>query len=330
METRDGFLVSVSDGEHTGYGEATPLPPWTETHQECEEALGALLERVGSHDSLEAVESEPNDEARTPAARYAVSVAVADLRAKRRGVPLYAYLDGGEARGGMGVDVNATVGDSGVEETLREVKSCVEEGYGTVKLKVGKRGVEEDAERVRRADEASDVRLRADANGAWDYGEASSFAGAVDDIDSFEYFEQPLEPDALGAHSRLRRKTGVDVALDESLTHHTVEDVIEEEAADYAVLKPMSVGGVGATRRVGIEARAGGVVPVVSNLIESVVGRTAAAHVAASIPVETECGLATGELLREDLGDCCAVKDGKVRLADSAGTGVEPEVKDAV
>lgn len=324
VETRDGFLVRLSDGEKTGYGEATPLPPWTETYDECEAVLGRLVgEREGRGEDVE------TDGKRTPAATYAVSLAAADLEARRRGVPLYVYLGGGGAREEVCVDVNATVGDTGVKETVRAVGEYVDEGYETVKLKVGSRELGEDVERVRRTDEAFDVRVRADANGSWRYDDARRFAEGVSDLDAFEYVEQPLNPDDLRAHARLRNTTDVKVALDESLARQTVEKIVKEDAADYVVVKPMGVGSIEKARRVCVDARADSVVPVVSNTVETAVGRTAAAHVAASVPVETACGLGTGALLREDLDEGGMVKDGKIRLTDTAGTGVEPEVKDA-
>jgi len=315
--SRKGFLVAVSDGKRTGYGEATPLRPWTEPYGECEVALREYLERLEDEGTV------PADETDAPAARYAVSVAVADLRAKRRGVPLYAHLGGGgleEAK----VGVNATVGDAGIEETLAEAERCVKGGYGTVKLKVGARGVEEDIERVLGVDEAFGVCVRADANGSWGYDEASRFADAVAGLGSFEYLEQPLDPGNLEAHARLRHSSGIDVALDEGLLCHSIKEVVEENAADHAVLKPMSTGGIREARRICVEAQESGVVPVVSNLIESVVGRTAAAHVAASVPVETACGLGTGGLLREEMGDG-VVRNGEISISEKPGNA-ETEV----
>ncbi|MDY6775569.1 MAG: o-succinylbenzoate synthase [Halobacteria archaeon] len=316
IESRDGFLIRLTDGEYTGYGEATPLPPWTETHDEAENAVYRSLESLGSTDTDDLRESLPSHE--TPSARYGISLALADLRAKRRGVPLYEYLGDSNDDIRRTVRLNATVGDADVDETLRSVGEYVDDGYPTVKIKVGSRDLDEDVERVRAIDDEYDVKIRADANGGWSYDEASEFAYGVSDLGSFEYLEQPLEADDLEGHSRLRRSTDLDIGVDESLIDHSVSEVVEEEAADYVVLKPMSFGGVEKAHEVGEMARQNRVVPVVSNLIETVVGRSAGAHLAASLRVETACGLGTGDMLAEDLGDGL-VENGFIRLSDGSG-----------
>ncbi|XGI83475.1 o-succinylbenzoate synthase [Halorutilales archaeon Cl-col2-1] len=316
IESRDGFLIRLTDGDYTGYGEATPLPPWTETHDEAEKAVYRSLESLSSTDTDDLRESLPSHE--TPGARYGVSLALADLRAKRRGVPLYEYLGDSNDDIRRTVRLNATVGDADVDETLRSVGGYVDDGYATVKIKVGSRDLDEDIERVRAIDDEYDVKIRADANGGWSYDEASEFADILSDIDSFEYLEQPLDADDLEGHSRIRRSTDFDIGVDESLIDHSVSEIVEEEAADYAVLKPMSFGGIDKTHEVALKARRNGVVPVVSNLVETVVGRSAGAHLAVSLRVETACGLGTGDMLAEDLAKDI-VDEGSIRLSDQPG-----------
>ncbi|MFB6293787.1 MAG: mandelate racemase/muconate lactonizing enzyme family protein [Halonotius sp.] len=314
---RRGFLVGVegkNDDQPAGIGEATPLAGWTESHEACQDALAAT--DPNAPDS-------PPDPATTPAAAHAVELAELDARGRRTGTPL-----AGGLRAELGVDttipatvpVNATVGDSSVDETVTAAETAIEEGYDCLKLKVGSRAVDEDIERVRAVREAigDAVEIRVDANGAWSESAAETAITAFADLD-VAYVEQPLANDALAAHNRLRGQ-GIDIALDESLAEVSIEAVIEREAADVVILKPMALGGPLRAIRAAATAREAGIEPVVTTTIDGVVARTAAVHVAAAIPDVAACGVATGSLLAGDLAaDPVTISDGGASVPTGGG-----------
>ncbi|WP_293028716.1 mandelate racemase/muconate lactonizing enzyme family protein [Natronococcus sp.] len=319
IDSRDGFLVRVSreDGA-VGYGEATPLPGWTESLADCEAALErarSTLDSGTEDDVLEAV-----DEA--VAARYGVSLALADLEASSESTPLYRYYspDTLVAR----VPVNATVGDGSTEETVAAARDAVERGFSCCKLKVGRRSVEADVERMRRVREAvgPEIELRADANGAWDYEEALEAVEAFDDLD-VSLVEQPLPAGALEGHADLRGR-GVGIGLDEGLLEHGVDAICEARAADVVVLKPMALGGLDIAQQVATWVAQLGMTPLVTTTIDGVVARAGAVHLAASLPDPPACGLATGDLLAEDLGrDPVLFENGAAVVPQAKGLGVE-------
>jgi len=94
----------------------------------------------------------------------------------------------------------------------------------------------------------------------------------------------------------------------------------------------MALGGVDRARQAALEAREAGVEPVVTTTIDAVVARTAALHLAASVPDLPACGLATADRLAEDLApDPAPVEDGRMAVPDAPGHGVEgPSMRDAV
>ncbi|ELY53703.1 mandelate racemase/muconate lactonizing enzyme family protein [Natronococcus jeotgali] len=319
IESRDGFLVRVSRADGAvGYGEATPLPGWTESLADCEAALERARDALDSGDEDGALEAV--DEA--VAARYGVSLALADLAASSESIPLYRYYapDSLVAR----VPVNATVGDGSVEETVSAARDAVERGFRCCKLKVGRRSVEADVERMRRVREVvgPSVELRADANGAWDYEEALAAIEAFDE-DDVALVEQPLPAGALEGHAELRGR-GVGIALDEGLLEHGVDAICEARAADAVVLKPMALGGLDVAQQVATWVDQFGVTPLVTTTIDGVVARTGAVHLAASLPDPPACGLATGDLLAEDLGrDPVLFENGAAVVPQAKGLGVE-------
>ncbi|ELZ53347.1 MULTISPECIES: mandelate racemase/muconate lactonizing enzyme family protein [Halorubrum] len=332
IRSRDGFVVAVErerDGSPAaGLGEATPLPGWTESREACAAALDGLSDPDGDGtgpdrlDPLDALDPES-----TPAARHGVSLALADAAARESGARLADRLADGagvDATPADAVPVNATVGDADPAETAAEAERAAAEGFDCLKLKVGVRGVDADVERVRAVREAvgDGVALRVDANGAWDRETARR---ALDVLAAFDlaYAEQPLPADDLEGLASLRetgRGAGVPIAVDESLVARGIDAVLNADAADVAVLKPMALGGPDRALAAALRARAAGVDPVVTTTIDAVVARTAAVHVAAAIPGVSPCGLATGPLLDEDLSpDPCPVADGRMPVPSGPG-----------
>ncbi|MFA9504655.1 mandelate racemase/muconate lactonizing enzyme family protein [Natrinema sp. H-ect1] len=330
IASRDGFLVRLvdeaddgSDGAGdepaVGYGEATPLPGWTESREDCERALERAQEALrtdGPSEALEAVD-------RQVAARHALSLALADLQATRESTPLYRYLGQGPMVGR--VPVNATIGDGSPDETVAAARAAVDRGFTTCKLKVGLRSVEDDIERVRRVREAvgDRIELRADANEAWTFEEAQSALEGFADC-GVSILEQPLPAGALEGHADLREESrGVSIALDEGLLEHGVDAICDAGAADVVVLKPMALGGIDVARQVAAWLSELEVAPLVTTTIDGVVARTGAVHLAAAIPDVPACGLATGDLLATDLGrDPVLIEKGSAVVPQAKGLGV--------
>jgi len=302
---RAGFVFH-RDG---GVGEATPLPGWTETMAACERALDRADDAEDWGAALAACEN-------TPAARHAVSLARLDAGARGSDTPLARHLTDDPA---ATVPVNATVGDASREDTVEAARAAADDGFETVKVKVGAVSVPDDVERLRAVADETDLRVRADANGAWTRAQAQDACFALGDV--VEYVEQPLPAHDLAGHADLAGGD-VPIALDESLTEYPLEEVLR--VADCVVLKPMALGGIDRAREAALAARDAAVDPVVTTTIDGAVARTAAVHLAASIPDVAACGLATAEWLDADLAaDPAPVEDGRIRVPDRPGHGVD-------
>lgn len=321
LERREGFLVRIDHDGTAGVGEAAPLPGWTESLEACRDALERAADAAAEGDLAAGHAALDADE--TPAAAHAFSLALADASARADGQPLYRALGGRRER--ESVPANAVVGDAGTETTAGRASEAVEAGFEAVKVKVGARPVGEDVARLRAVREAvgPDVTLRADANGGWTGEEAERALDgfAAPDVD-LDLVEQPLPAADLAGHAGLRGGS-VAVALDESLLEYDVGRILEADAADALVVKPMVHGGPGRALTLAKRARGAGLTPVVTTTVDAVVARTAAVHVAASLPFVAPSGLATADLLAEDLGpDPCPVDNGEVRVPGEPGLGV--------
>jgi len=113
-----------------------------------------------------------------------------------------------------------------------------------------------------------------------------------------EYVEQPVA--SVEELALVRRRVQVPIAADESIRRvadpYRVRDL---EAGDIAVLKVQPLGGVRACLRIAEDI---GMPVVVSSAVESSIGIAAGVALAAALPeLPYACGLATGQLLTDDV-----------------------------
>ena len=113
-----------------------------------------------------------------------------------------------------------------------------------------------------------------------------------------EYVEQPVA--RVEDLAVVRRRVDVPIAADESIRRAEDPYLVRDlEAADVAVLKVQPLGGVRACLRIAEDI---GLPVVVSSAVESSVGIAAGVALAAALPeLHHACGLATVQLLRDDV-----------------------------
>jgi o-succinylbenzoate synthase len=306
---RRGLLVRVDDAP-PGAGEATPLPGWTESLADCRAALADPPPDP----------ADPPAMPDRPAARHGLVTAGLDAAARRAGESLAARLADGTPADR--VPVNATLGDAGPAATAERARAAVADGFDHLKLKAGAGSLARDRDRVRAVRDAVGPAptLRLDANGAWDRRTAGRAVETLSDL-GVAYVEQPLPAADLAGHRALRGRDGaVAVALDESVVERGVERALAAGAADVVVCKPMALGGPDRAVAAAARARKAGVGAVVTTTVDAAVARTAAVHAAAAIPGIRACGLATADLLAEDVAaDPAPVTDGSVAVPAGPG-----------
>jgi len=202
------------------------------------------------------------------------------------------------------IPVNATVpavDAARVPEVLDRFDGC-----RTAKVKVAERGqtLADDVARVRAVREVMgpEGRIRVDANGGWNVDEAERAVHALAEFD-LEYAEQPCVSVAELAELRRRVKhMGIPIAADESV--RKADDpiaVARAGAADLVVIKAQPLGGI--RRALGIVAEAG-LPAVVSSALDTAVGLSQGAALAASLPeLDYDCGLGTASLFADDVAD---------------------------
>ena len=302
---REGFLIFCGEG----VGEAMPLPQFgTESHLECAQALRRAQRDLEGHE-VPSVSAIAELLSGIPScARFGLETALLDGLAKEQGTSVARLLDPSAT---SSVSVNAVV-DRGAE---------IPSGFASYKLKI------QSADDVAWARDVRSVlgpacEIRLDANGTWSLETAASVLRQLEEIRPF-YCEDPVaEPNDVPA---LRTHTSIRVAADGWLTTESArEAVLNERWAEVVVLKPAVLGGLIPALRLARRAKEKRMGAVVTTMLEGVVARQAALHLACAMQSPLAHGLSTGALLAQDYADDVApVQAGRMALSQRSGLGVE-------
>jgi len=316
----------IYDQLNIGWGEAAPLSGWTiGSCGEFIKVLNTISYPIAFH-NINELDALLPEVAGMPALRAGVELALLDALARAECCPLAALLRVEHHHGPINpVAVQRTLGSTPPRRRHAAIQQAVGSGYRAVKLKVGVAPLALDIQRIRALVEAfPDLIVRLDANGAWTVDEALRALTEV----PVALIEQPVAPaefERLLAH---RAPGGAGIAADESCSNFAdAMGLIKRHAVDALVIKPNTLGGLLPAIEILAQARRAGTEVIVSNLMESAVGRVAAAHLAAAWPeFAGPHGLATGQWFAADLGPAPdRVSDGKLWLPDQTfGLGFEP------
>lgn len=323
LDVRRGFIIELNDESgQPGFGEIAPLDGYSDESQA--EVKGELLrlrraligyempahleELSGGFDNWLA------DHALSPSVRFGFESAVLSLAARQRTVSL-ARLLSDDPLGSL--LVNALL-DGRHDEVMLQVRSRLEAGYSTFKLKVGRGSIDSDIQLTREVREliGSSAILRLDANQQWTAGEYEQFADRVQGR-GIDYIEEPLSD-----VSSLRRmvdsgNSKIPLALDESLRSIDPDGLQEWPGVKAVVLKPTMLGLERSVRFARAASRLG-MIPVFSSSYESSLGLTTIAQIAMAFSLaDTPTGLDTVGIFQEDLlSPSLKIQNGQVSIAE--------------
>lgn len=300
---REGVVVRlIADDGTEGIGEAAPHPHAPPSaHALMRAQLVDAAELLQGADLARADDLLDAVRALGGAAAMGLDVALHDLVARRRGVPV-AKLIGGAC---VPVPAGALLGDDPVADAARGLAA----GFRVAKLKAvaDPCATVALAEGVLRA--APGLVLRIDANGVWDV-ERTRHAMRALDPRHVAWIEQPVpahDLDALAVVRHRARELGHRIAADECVRGpEDVRRLAARGAADVIVLKLVQTGGLrGAVATAGA-ARDAGLDVVVTTGLETSLGTAAALHLASALIARHgsrthAAGVATAHLLASDL-----------------------------
>ena len=277
LKTRDGLFVHLRQGEREGWGEVSPLPGFSQ--ESLEEAQAAVLAwarqwREGAEPALPDI----------PSAAFGVSCALAELEGR---LPNAAHY-------------RAAPLCTGDPDELFALLSAMP-GEKVAKIKVGLYEAVRDGMVANLLLEAiPDLHLRLDANRAWTPLKAQQFAKYVNPAyrNRIAFLEEPCK--TRDDSRAFAREMGIAIAWDESLREADFA-FIAEPGVSAVVIKPTLTGSLEKVREQVAAAHALGLMAVISSSIESSLGLTQLARLAAWLTPDTLPGLDTLNLMQAQL-----------------------------
>lgn len=322
--------ITTEDGL-TGWGEAPPTHVITgdslgSITYAIEEVIAPLLIGKDLRNREEVFRLLKRSIVRNTSAKAAVDMAIHDLLGQLAGMPLYQLLGG--FRDHIETDFTVSVNDTA--EMADDAERYVADGFNVLKVKVGIGEIGEDIERIKAIRErvGAGPKIRLDANQGWKPKEAVYAIGKMEDAGlDIELIEQPVFAEDIDGLQYVTKHTLTPIMADESV--FSAKDalrVLERRAADLINIKLMKSGGIHEALKINALAETYGVECMVGSMIETKLGITAAAHLAASQPNITRFDFDAPLMLAEDIVAGGIAYEGRIiRLPEGPGLGLDQD-----
>ena len=306
-DQRHNVLVFLDDG----VGEAAAVPYYGETQQGIIEYLKSVPDLGDNPFDIDAVLAKRPAGSR--AARSAIDEALHDLWGKKLGQPLYTLF-------GLNPNhVPLTSFTIGMDEPNVMAEQAKAANYPILKVKLGSENDEAIVASIRKA---TNAKLRADANAGWSREQALQIIPRLAEYD-LEFIEQPLAVDDVDGYFWLKerlqaQRINIPIFADETaMTSHDIAKLAG--AIDGVVVKTMKSEGIREALRMIHTARAHDMQIMLSCMVETSVGVTAAAHLA---PLCDHADLDGPLLIKNDPYRGLAYDGAKMSLPAEPGIGL--------
>ena len=323
----DIIIKVIANTGETGFGNAPPTAVITGDSQDS--IIAAIRDTLGPKiigleiDNLEGIMTALDvGMLHNHSAKAALDIAVYDLFGKCFGIPLY-KLFGGYCRS---LETDLTISLNAPDEMVRDSLEAVAEGYTALKLKVGNEPAL-DIKRVQaiRSAVGRDIKIRLDANQGWSAKEAVRTIRRfeADGLD-IELIEQPVKAHDFEGLKYVTDHVETDIMADESaFGPFEVFQLLGMRACDLLNIKLMKAGGLHNALKIANFAETLGVQCMMGCMLESKVGITAAASLAAGKKIVTRTDLDAAVLLAEDpvVGGVSFCKN-QLLISEAPGLGI--------
>ena len=257
-----------------------------------------------------------------PGAMAAIDIALHDAFTKFLGITLIDLY----GRRIESMPTSVTIGIMDVEETLAEAKDFLDQGFKSLKVKLGK-SVEMDIERIVKIREqlGNDFLVRVDANQGYDSVDTLKFYESTRDC-KLELIEQPMPVDEYEKMRELPGEIKETIAADENLIgpEDALKMVYPEPACGIFNIKLMKCGGISQSKKIADIASYHHKTLMWGCNDESIVSITAALHAAFSCSHTKFIDLdGSFDLAKDLVTGGFVLEDGCMKLTDKPGLGVE-------
>ena len=273
--------MELSDGT-VGLGEAAPFPAYDgQTRTAALEALARAAPALVGLDPLlshriqqSTLEAAPG----SSSALCALEMAALDGFTRQQQLPLHRYV--GPANAALVTDLTIVAGD--LDHASRSASEASAAGFKTLKIKVGRDGLDHDLQRLEMISRAApDCGLVLDANGGFEADEAQQLIEkALAERIPIDMLEQPVPQEDEAGMARLTALGQVAICADEScksaadamrIVQHRLANVINIKTQKCGVLEAIRIHQI---------ATAAGISLMMGGMVESLLSMSFSAHLA--------------------------------------------------
>ncbi len=294
-----------------GLGEASPV----NYYGESVETVLSFIDRVSEKLALDIYNLEnlstalDSIAAGNGAAKAAIDIALHDKLGKDLNLPVYA-LYGITPRDDIATSYTISISDP---DSMKK-QTIQNPGYQVYKVKVGVPG---DIDMVAAVREATNARIRVDANAGWNAREAVQKIKTLTEYD-IEFVEQPLHWKDFEGFRLLRKKVDIPIIADEGIMR--AEDIPQYFGlVDGINIKLQKCGGIREAYRMICVARALKMKVMIGCMIETSIAISAAAQIA---PLVDYVDLDGNILINDDPFDGVKAVNGYLKYPNRPGIGV--------
>ena len=299
LNDKKSWIVKIQDGDKIGYGEIAPLKGLSiEGYENFESKLITQLKQFVSKDfSIGQVNLSSSTKFGLETALKAVNCSSAFKISEN------SFITNQES-----IRINGLVWMGAKEFMLKQIDDKISQGFTCIKMKIGAINFDEELsilKSIRKKYNSSDLTLRVDANGAFEFDEAQNVLSILSSLD-IHSIEQPIKQGQINLMNQLcQMGYSCGVALDEELIG--VENLEDKQCLlttikpQYIILKPTLHGGISGTKEWIKLAEDQNIKWWITSALESNIGLNAVCQIASEYNPETYQGLGTGSLYNNNI-----------------------------
>ena len=277
---RKGFFITLSLDNYKGFGEVAPLPGFSK--ESLDESLWAIeqLKKVLKND----VNYEPRElfdlfelfASDTPCLNFALDIALYDILSQIKKVPVSKYIN----KNSLNI----------INFSSMNVNS-VKEG-DIIKVKLGVNNLESDIKHLKKIQ--SDLHVNAcyrlDANNSYSVKDTIFLLNEIKKF-NIEFIEEPLSNMSIDNLKKIKKYSGINIALDESIIANKYEKLIANGLIDYVVFKASLFGSIKQIKHFSEYLKKHNVKLILSSALHSPIGNMSNIHVASFLELDNKHGL---------------------------------------
>ncbi len=297
LRKRDVIIFKIFNDEgNCGIGGAFPLPPFTEPKKSVISEWKKIKKNLfdfefdNLHDFKAFLES---NNLHSPILHFALETAVMNLFIDASKINELQFINKIKSKP---IKINALISETNMSDFIGEAESAVNDGFDTIKIKLGYSAFENELIRLGFLSTISkNIKIRVDVNGAWSFEEAEKKLERILQF-NIEYVEDPTN--SFDDNLRLAQLFHNKIAFDNTATSiDRMTSVAKENAV--LILKPAFFGSILSAVRLIESFNSENSKLIISSSFETAIGREINFALASLLPEGVVHGLKTQNSLVE-------------------------------